>query len=131
MYIKRSADTYRVGYEIQAIVSNKVLDPTVTGVVERYENAEIYPLKFVGVIPGRDIIRPDQSSDRLIFEADFYDQDDPDNIKLLSFDHVQLQIRWHSNVDANTLQANDALEGAIFDVTVSVDQAYTTNPNNR
>jgi hypothetical protein len=131
MYIKRSADVYRVGYEIQAIVSNKVMDPTVTGVVERYENAEIYPLKLVGVVPGRDIIRPDQSSDRLLFEAEFYDQDDPNNIKLMSFDHIQLQIRWYSNVDSNTLQANDALEGAIFDVTVSVDQAYTTNPNNR
>ncbi len=130
MYVRPNADAYRVGYEIQAIASMKVLDPSVVGVVERYENAEIYPLKFVGVVPGRDIIRPDQSSDRLIFEAEFYDQDDPESIKLKSFNHVQLQIRWHSNVDANSLQANDTLEGAIYDVTVSVDQAYTTNPNN-
>ena len=129
MYIKHNADVYRVGYEIQAIASNKVLDPTITGVVERYENAEIYPLTFVGVVPGRDIIRPDQSSDRLIFEADFYDQDDPENIKLMSFNHIQLQVRWYSNVDSNTLQANDSLEGAIFDITVSVDQAYTVDPN--
>ena len=99
--------------------------------MKRLENVEVYDLKLVAVVPGRDVIRPYESSDRLIFEAEFYNQDDPDSIKLMSFDHIQLQIRWHSNVDSNTLQANDALEGAIFDVTVSVDQAYTTNPNNR
>ena len=131
MYIKSNADAYRVGYEIQAIASNKVLDPTATGVVERYDNAEIYPLKFVGVVPGRDIIRSDQSSDRLLFEAEFYDQDNPDNIRLMSFNHVQLQIRWHSNVDTNDLQNNESLEGAIFDIAVSVDQAYTVDPENR
>lgn len=129
MYIAPNADAYRVGYEIQAIASNKVFEPTATGVITRYDNAEIYPLTLVGVVPGRDIIRPDQSSDRLIFECDFYNQDDPDSIKLMSFNHIQLQVRWHSNVDANMLQVNDALEGAIYDITVSVDQAYTTNPN--
>ena len=130
MYIKSNADAYRVGYEIQAIVSNKVLDPTATGVVERFDNAEIYPLKFVGVIPGRDLIRPDQSSDRLLFEAEFYNQDDPQLIKLMSFDHVQLQIRWFGHADSNDMQTDNALEGAIFDIAVSVDQAYITNPNN-
>ena len=129
MYVKSSSDVYRVGYDIQAIASIKVLDPTATGVVERFENGEIYPLKFVGVIPGRDIIRPDQSSDRLIFECDFYNQDDPESIKLMSFNHIQLQVRWYSNVDSNMLQNHDDLEGAIFDITASVDQAYTTNPN--
>ena len=129
MYIRRSADTYRVGYEIQAIVSNKVLDPTVTGVVERFENAEIYPLKFVGVIPGRDIIRPDQSSDRLLFEAEFYNRNDLDDIKLKSFDHIEVQVRWFGHVDGNIIDENEELEGAIFDISVSVDQAYTKSEN--
>ena len=129
MYIVPKSDVYRVGYELQAIVSNKVLDPTATGVVERYEDAEIYPLKLVGVVPGRDLLRPDQSSDRLIFECEFYDQNDLDNIKLLSFNHIQLQVRWFSNVDNNIIQMNESLEGAILDITASVDQAYTTNPN--
>jgi hypothetical protein len=129
MYVKPNADVYRVGYQVQVKVSNKVLDPTPTGVVERYENAEIYPLEFVKVIPGRDVIRPNESSDRLLFEADFYNQDDPESIKLLSFDHVEVQVVWHSNLDSNIIQTNTELEGAIFDIAVSVDQAYTTNPN--
>lgn len=129
MYVVPKSDVYRVGYELQAIASNKVLDPTATGVVERYDDAEIYPLKLVGVVPGRDLLRPDQSSDRLIFECEFYDQNDLDNIKLLSFNHIQLQVRWFSNVDNNIIQMNEALEGAILDITASVDQAYTTNPN--
>ena len=49
----------------------------------------------------------------------------------MSFNHVQLQIRWHSNVDTNDLQNNESLEGAIFDIAVSVDQAYTVDPENR
>ncbi len=128
MYVVPQGDVYRVGYELQAIASNKVLAPTATGVVERYDNAEIYPLKLVGVVPGRDILRPDLSSDRLIFECEFFDQDDPESIKLVSFNHIQLQVRWFSNVDNNIIQMNDQLEGAIFDITASVDQAYTTNP---
>ena len=129
MYVKQNVDVYRVGYQIQAIVSNKVLEPTVTGVIERHENVEIYPLKLVAVIPGKDVINPYSSSDRLIFECEFYDQDAPDSIKLLSFDHIQLQVMWNSNLDNNMIQSNTELEGAIYDITVSVDQAYTTNPN--
>ena len=129
MYIKPLSDVYRVGYELQAVASNKVLEPTAVGVVERYMNPEIYPLKLVGVVPGRDLLRPDESSDRLIFECEFYNQDDPEDIKLMSFNHIQLQIVWHSNVDNNVIQMHESLEGAILDITASVDQAYTTNPN--
>ena len=130
MYIAHNADVYRVGYDIQAIVSNKEYDPTVTGVIARYKDAENYPLKLVAVIPGRDVIRPEQSSDRLIFECDLYDKDNLDEVKLKQFNHVELQIRWHSadDIDNNVLQSNEELEGAIFDLTVSVDQAYTKDP---
>jgi hypothetical protein len=127
-FIGNNVDVYRMGYEIQAIVSNKEYEPAVNGVIARYKDAEVYPLKFVGVVPGRDVIRPYQSSDRLLFECEFYDQDDLDNIKLKSFNHIQLQVAWHGNVDNNVLQANDKLEGAIFDISASVDQAYTKQP---
>jgi len=130
MYIKPNADVYRVGYKVQATVSNKVLDPAVSGVIRRYENVETYDLKLVAVVPGRDVIRPYESSDRLIFEVDFFDKDE-DSIKLLSFDHVEVQVSWNSNLDSSTIQTNEELEGAILDITVSVDQAYTTNPENR
>ena len=130
MYIKPNADVYRVGYKVQATVSNKVLDPAVSGLIRRYENVETYDLKLVAVVPGRDVIRPYESSDRLIFEVDFFDKDE-DSIKLLSFDHVEVQVSWNSNLDSSTIQTNEELEGAILDITVSVDQAYTTNPENR
>ena len=71
------------------------------------------------------MIRPDQSSDRLLFEAEFFNQDDLDDIKLKSFNHIEVQIRWFGHVDNNIIQANEELEGAIFDIAVSVDQAYT------
>jgi hypothetical protein len=130
MYVKPNADVYRVGYKVQATVSNKVFDPAVNGVIRRYENVETYDLKLVGVVPGRDIIRPYDSSDRLIFEIDFYNKDE-DSIKLVSFDHIQLQVSWNSNLDSNSIQSNEDLEGAIYDITVSVDQAYTTDPEKR
>ena len=131
MYIKPNADVYRVGYKVQATVSNKVLDPAVSGAIQRFENVETYDLELVAVVPGRDVIRPYESSDRLIFEVDFWNKDaeDINDIKLLSFDHVQLQVYWESHLDANSIQSNEILEGAILDLTVSVDQAYTTNPN--
>jgi hypothetical protein len=129
MYVKPNADVYRVGYKVQATVSNKALDPTVSGVVTRYNNVETYDLNLVAVVPGRDVIRPYESSDRLIFEVDFYDRDE-DSIKLLSFDHIQVQVSWNSHLDGNSIQSNEILEGAIHDITVSVDQAYTTNPEN-
>jgi hypothetical protein len=125
IYVQSNAEVYRVGYEVQVIASNKVLEPTMYGAKERYEDAEVYPLKLVGVVPGRDMIRPDKSSDRLIFEAEFYNQDDLDDIKLKSFNHIEVQIRWFGHVDNNVIQANEELEGAIFDIAVSVDQAYT------
>jgi hypothetical protein len=130
MYVKPNADVYRVGYKVQATVSNKIFDPAVNGVIRRYENVETYDLKLVGVVPGRDIIRPYDSSDRLIFEIDFYNKDE-DSIKLVSFDHIQLQVSWNSNLDSNSIQSNEDLEGAIYDITVSVDQAYTTDPEKR
>lgn len=130
MYVRPNADVYRVGYKVQATVSNKTLEPTVSGVVTRYENVETYDLNLVAVVPGRDVIRPYESSDRLIFEVDFYDRDE-DSIKLLSFDHIQVQVSWNSHLDGNSIQSNEILEGAIHDITVSVDQAYTTNPENR
>ncbi len=129
VYVKSNADVYRVGYEVQVIASNRVLEPTMYGAVQRYEDAEVYPLKFVGVVPGRDIIRPDKSSDRLLFEAEFYNQDDLDDIKLKSFDHIEVQVRWFGHVDGNIIDENEELEGAIFDISVSVDQAYTKSEN--
>ena len=130
MYIAHNADVYRVGYKMQAIVSNKEFDPTVTGVIERYKDAEHYELELVGVIPGRDIIRPEQSSDRLIFECDLYNQDDLNDMKLKQFNHVELQILWQAanEIDDNVLAVNEELEGAIFDLSISVDQAYTRDP---
>ena len=129
VFVKSNAEVYRVGYEVQVIASNRVLEPTMYGAIQRYDNAEVYPLKFVGVVPGRDMIRPDQSSDRLIFEAEFFNQDDLDDIKLKSFDHIEVQVRWFGNVDWNIIEDNDILEGSIFDITVSVDQAYTKSEN--
>ena len=125
IYVQNNAEVYRVGYEVQVIASNKVLEPTMYGAMERYEDAEVYPLKLVGVVPGRDMMRPDKSSDRLIFEAEFYNQNDLDDIKLKSFNHIEVQIRWFGHVDNNVIQANEELEGAIFDIAVSVDRAYT------
>ena len=131
MYVKPSADVYRVGYEVQAIASVKEFDYVATGVMTKYTEVQNYSLKLVEVIPGRDVIRPYQSSDRLIFEAEFYDQSPEgiNNNKLESFDHIQVQVRWYSNIDKNTLQTMDDLEGAIYDIAVSVDQAYIKNPN--
>ena len=70
--MQNNAEVYRVGYEVQVIASNKVLEPTMYGAMERYEDAEVYPLKLVGVVPGRDMMRPDKSSDRLIFHWLFF-----------------------------------------------------------
>lgn len=128
MYIANNADVYRVGYELQATVSNKVFEPIANGVIARYKDAETYQLKLVGVVPGRDIIRPEKSSDRLLFECEFTDDNEmneEERNKLKSFNHVQLQVVWHGNADSNVLQVNEELEGAIFDISASVDQAYS------
>ena len=135
MYVQSNADVYRVGYEIQIIASNKILAQNVGGAVAAYEDATIYDnsnkeyVKFAGVVPGRDIIRPDKSSDRLLFECDFVDKLNADERKLKSFNHIEVQVRWFSNVSNATIQTNEELEGAIFDIAVSVDQAYTRSEN--
>ena len=126
VFIQSNADIYRVGYEIQVIASNKVLEPTMYGAVERYEDAKVFPLQFVGVVPGRDIVRPEKSSDRLLFEGEFIDGDET---KLMSFNHIEVQVRWFGHVDENMMQAHEELEGAMFDLVVSVDQAYTKSEN--
>lgn len=125
MYIKEAADIYRVGYELQAKVCNKKKQLVNNIYVDTYEDIEIFPLKLVGVIPGKDMVRPTQSSDRLLFECDFIDKNDENNIKLKSFNHVELQIKWKGNVRTELMNTNTELEGAIFDIAVSVDQAYT------
>ena len=117
------ADVYRVGYEVQAIAK----------FIDEYgeERVDDFKLDFVGVVPGRDTLRPNESSDRLIFECDFQFDRLEDTIKLDSCHHIQVQVLWHSNVDANIIQSNEELEGAIFDIVVSTDQAYTQDPSPR
>ncbi len=121
--IAPKADVYRVGYEVQAIAKFKDKNGE--------ERIDDFKLDFVGVVPGRDTLRPHESSDRLIFECDFQFDRLEDTIKLDSCHHIQVQVLWHSNVDANILQANEELEGAIFDIVVSTDQAYTQDPSPR
>ena len=40
IYVQNNAEVYRVGYEVQVIASNKVLEPTMYGAMERYEDAK-------------------------------------------------------------------------------------------
>ena len=127
MYVAPGADIYRVGYEIQAKVSNKEYTAVGQSLTETYKDFEVYPLKLVAVIPGRDSIRPDQSSDRLIFECDLYDMANLESSKLKQFNHVEIQVKWKAPNDVYAPN-DDITEGSIFDIVVSVDQAYTKDP---
>lgn len=127
MSILPGADVYRMGYQVQATVSNVVYDATGLGMIRSENDIETYELKLVEVIPGRDVLRPYVSSDRLIFEAEFRGRES--TTKLSSFEHVQVQVSWNSNLPATYIQQKgEAVEGALFDITVSVDQANTIDP---
>ncbi len=115
------ADVYRMGYKVYALARYEE--------ESGYEEKDFFELEFKGVVPGRDTLRPHESSDRLIFEAEF--KDNEGGIKLKSFDSVQIQVLWTSNVGDFTIGANEELEGSLFDIVVSTDYAYTTDPTPR
>ena len=117
------ADVYRMGYKVYALAKYKE--------ESGYEKKDVFELEFKGVVPGRDTLRPHESSDRLIFEAEFEDKTGKSGIKLLSFDSIQIQVLWTSNVGDSTIGANEELEGSLFDIVVSTDYAYTTDPTPR
>jgi hypothetical protein len=112
-----------MGYKVYALAKRA------DNLDSNYEDKEYYELEFKGVVPGRDTLRPHESSDRLIFEAEF--KDNEGGIKLKSFDSVQIQVLWTSNVGDFTIGANEELEGSLFDIVVSTDYAYTTDPTPR
>ena len=116
------ADVYRMGYKVYALARYEEEE-------SGYEEKDFFELEFKGVVPGRDTLRPHESSDRLIFEAEF--KDNEGGIKLKSFDSVQIQVLWTSNVGDFTIGANEELEGSLFDIVVSTDYAYTTDPTPR
>jgi hypothetical protein len=124
MYVKPNADIYRMGYKVQAIASNR----TYVNGEWVDSDKELYVLNFVGVMPGKDLVRPDQSSDRLLFECELCNQEDDKIEKLKSFNHIEVQVIWNSNISATTIKGNIELEGSIFDIAVSVDQAFIKKP---
>ena len=71
-------------------------------------------------MPGKES-NVENSSDRLIFEAEV-GQNINENINILDmYDNFEIQIYWSNN--ANAIK-NENLAGIIYDLSISTDKAY-------
>ena len=118
-YTPAGAEVYRNGYKVIATVKNKVLNLSLTEPLS-FKDKKVVELPLVAIMPGKES-NVENSSDRLIFEAEV-GQNINENINILDmYDNFEIQIYWSNN--ANAIK-NENLAGIIYDLSISTDKAY-------
>ena len=114
MYTPEGADVYRVGYKVQVKCKKKTSD-----IPLMYGDEAIVELPLVAVIPGKEPGKENNSSDRLIFEAEIKNNEEE---RLEMYHQLELQIAWDSPI--TTINENPQFAGKILDLSVSTDKSF-------
>ena len=114
MYTPEGADVYRVGYKVQVKCKKKTSE-----IPLMYGDETIVELPLVAVIPGKEPGKENNSSDRLIFEAEIKNNEEE---RLEMYHQLELQIAWDSPI--TTINENPQFAGKILDLSVSTDKSF-------
>lgn len=124
-YIPYGSDVYRVGYKVNAILKNKVINLNNPTNPVSYTDAKLVELPLVAVMKGKEPNKEATSSDRLIFEAEIGINDDVDVNILNQYNTLEIQIYWeNSALPVSTINTNNDLAGKIYDLSISTDKSY-------
>ena len=124
-YIPYGSDVYRVGYKVNAILKNKVINLNNPTNPVSYTDAKLVELPLVAVMKGKEPNKEATSSDRLIFEAEIGVNDDADINVLNQYNTLEIQIYWeNSALPVSTINTNNDLAGKIYDLSISTDKSY-------
>lgn len=118
LYTPAEADVYRIGYTVQVIAKRKLSDIPLV-----YGEDKIIELPLVCIMKGKESGKEAISSDRLIFEAEIEPDDSLDR-KLKTYDLLEVQIYWNSQLDKATLNDSPVFAGKILDISVTTDKSY-------
>ena len=114
MYTPEGADVYRVGYKVQVKCKKKTSE-----IPLMYGDETIVELPLVAVISGKEPGKENNSSDRLIFEAEIKNNEEE---RLEMYHQLELQIAWDSPI--TTINENPQFAGKILDLSVSTDKSF-------
>ena len=114
MYTPEGADVYRVGYKVQVKCKKRTSEIPLI-----YSDETIVELPLVAVIPGKEPGKENNSSDRLIFEAEIKNNEEE---RLEMYHQLELQIAWDSPI--TTINENPQFAGKILDLSVSTDKSF-------
>lgn len=114
MYTPEGADVYRVGYKVQVKCKKRTSEIPLI-----YGDETIVELPLVAVIPGKEPGKENNSSDRLIFEAEIKNNEEE---RLEMYHQLELQIAWDSPI--TTINENPQFAGKILDLSVSTDKSF-------
>ena len=117
MYTPAGADVYRVGYKVMAKCRRKI-----NNVPPEYDRPVIVELPLVAVMPGKESGKEGISTDRLIFEAEI--APDESNRLLNTFDELEVQVFWSSNLRSEHINSKNQFAGKILDLCVATDKSY-------
>lgn len=124
-YIPYGSDVYRVGYKVNAILKNKVINLSNPTNPVSYTDTKLVELPLVAVMKGKEPNKEATSSDRLIFEAEIGINDDVDVNILNQYNTLEIQIYWeNSALPVSTINTNNDLAGKIYDLSISTDKSY-------
>lgn len=124
-YIPYGSDVYRVGYKVNAILKNKVVNLNNPTNPVSYTDAKLVELPLVTVMKGKEPGKETTSSDRLIFEAEIGINDDTAVNVLNQYNTLEIQIYWeNSALPVSTINTNNDLAGKIYDLSISTDKSY-------
>ena len=124
-YIPYGSDVYRVGYKVNAILKNKVINLNNPTNPVSYTDAKLVELPLVAVMKGKEPNKEATSSDRLIFEAEIGVNNDADINVLNQYNTLEIQIYWeNSALPVSTINTNNDLAGKIYDLSISTDKSY-------
>lgn len=124
-YIPYGSDVYRVGYKVNAILKNKVINLNNPTNPVSYTDAKLVELPLVAVMKGKEPGKETTSSDRLIFEAEIGINDDTAVNVLNQYNTLEIQIYWeNSALPVSTINTNNDLAGKIYDLSISTDKSY-------
>lgn len=124
-YIPYGSDVYRVGYKVNAILKNKVINLNNPTNPVSYTDAKLVELPLVAVMKGKEPGKEATSSDRLIFEAEIGVNDDTAVNVLNQYNTLEIQIYWeNSALPVSTINTNNDLAGKIYDLSISTDKSY-------
>lgn len=122
-YCAAGSECYRIGYSVQAIARQKVISTENALEPVLITREKLVELPLVSIIPGKEGGKEEESSDRLIFEAEV--EIASGGYKLIEFNNLEVQVKWETTgVNEEELQHYSELGGKIFDISIATDSAY-------